>query len=141
MKKVTIIESSSSTKQGDPLGGFFICFGSLSNSPKDHHACPQLCISILNGWYSHRGAYSEITHAFDHFSTQLALVGLRVKVLKCKLWSPLGIFPSIKVFQGCILVTNGFAFWLNQWVFKILPCIFWMKFYFRTWCILMIFLS
>jgi hypothetical protein len=36
----------------------------------------------------------EIILAFDHLSTQLALVGLRVKVSKCKLWSPLGIFSS-----------------------------------------------
>jgi hypothetical protein len=34
------------------------------------------------------GPMNEITCAFDHLSTQLALVGLRVKVLKCKLWNP-----------------------------------------------------
>jgi hypothetical protein len=28
---------------------------------------------------------NEIIHAFDHLLTQLALVGLRVKVSKCKL--------------------------------------------------------
>jgi hypothetical protein len=43
------------------------------------------------------GLVNEITHAFDHLSTQLTLVGLKVKVLKCKLWSPSGIFPNIEI--------------------------------------------
>jgi hypothetical protein len=50
---------------------------------------------------------NEITRAFDHLLTQLTLIGLRVKVSKCKLWSPSGIYPSIKKFQGYILVING----------------------------------
>jgi hypothetical protein len=50
---------------------------------------------------------NEITYAFDHLLTQLALVGLKVKVSKCKLWNPLGISLGIKIFQGYILVTNG----------------------------------
>jgi hypothetical protein len=45
--------------------------------------------------------------SFDHLSTHLALVGLKVKVSKCKLWSPLGISSSIKIPQGYILVTIG----------------------------------
>ncbi len=51
------------------------------------------------------GLMSEIARSFDHLLTQSALVGLRVKVLKCKLWSPLGIFPSIEIPQGYTLVT------------------------------------
>jgi len=31
-----------------------------------------------------------------------------------------------------------YAFCVCQWVFKILPHIFWMRFYLRTWCISMI---
>jgi hypothetical protein len=50
---------------------------------------------------------SEITYAFDHLLTQLVLVGLKVKVLKCKLWSPSRISPSIKIPQGYTLVSNG----------------------------------
>jgi hypothetical protein len=50
---------------------------------------------------------SEMTCIFDHLSTQLALVGLKVKVSKCKLWSPSWIPPSIEIPQGCTLVTNG----------------------------------
>jgi hypothetical protein len=53
------------------------------------------------------GPMNEITHVFDHLLTQLALVGLKVKVLKCKLWSPLGFSPSIKIPHGYILVSNG----------------------------------
>jgi hypothetical protein len=43
------------------------------------------------------GPLSEITHAFDHLLTQLTLVGLKVKVSKCKLWSPSWIFLSIEI--------------------------------------------
>jgi hypothetical protein len=50
---------------------------------------------------------SEITNAFDHLLTQLALVGLRVKMLKCKLWSYSRISLDIKIRQGCTLVTYG----------------------------------
>jgi hypothetical protein len=50
---------------------------------------------------------SGITYVFDYFLTQLTLIGLRVKVSKSKLWSPLGISPSIEIPQGCILVTDG----------------------------------
>ncbi len=49
----------------------------------------------------------EIVFAFDHLLTQLTLVGLKVKVSKCKLWSPSWIFSNIEIFQGYILVTNG----------------------------------
>jgi hypothetical protein len=50
---------------------------------------------------------NKITYTFDHLTTQLTLVGLRVKVLKCKLWSSLGISPSIEILQGYVLVING----------------------------------
>jgi hypothetical protein len=53
------------------------------------------------------GFLNEITHAFDHLSTQLAIVGLRVKMSKCKLWSPLEIYLGIKIPQDYILVING----------------------------------
>jgi len=53
------------------------------------------------------GPMNEIIHAFDHLSTQLALVGLRVMVLKCKLWSQSKISPNINILQGCILVIDG----------------------------------
>jgi len=73
----------------------FICFGPLSNSPRDHHMAPN-CVfpSLTDDIHS----ISEITCAFGHLSTQLALVGLRVKVSKCKLWSPFEIFLGIEIF-------------------------------------------
>jgi hypothetical protein len=40
---------------------------------------------------------NEIICAFDHLSTQLALVGLKVKMSKCKLWSPLRFSPGIEI--------------------------------------------
>ncbi len=53
------------------------------------------------------GPLSVITHTFDHLSTQLTLVGFRVKMSKCKLWNPSWIFLGIKIPQGCTLVING----------------------------------
>jgi hypothetical protein len=50
---------------------------------------------------------NEFSHAFDHLSTQSTLLGLRVKVSKCKLWSSSKIFPDVKILQGCILVIDG----------------------------------
>ncbi len=43
------------------------------------------------------GPMNEIPRAFDHLSTQLAQVGLKVKVSKRKFWNPLGTFPSIEI--------------------------------------------
>jgi len=53
------------------------------------------------------GFMSEIISTFDHLSTQLTLVKLKVKVLKCKFWNPSGIFSSIKIPHGCTLVIDG----------------------------------
>jgi len=50
---------------------------------------------------------SEITHTLNHLSTQLAPIGLRVKMSKCKLWNPSGISLNIKIPQGSILVIDG----------------------------------
>ncbi len=53
------------------------------------------------------GPLNEISHVFYHLLTQLTLVGLMVKVSKCKLWNPLGISLGIKILQGYTLVTYG----------------------------------
>jgi hypothetical protein len=50
---------------------------------------------------------NEITYAFDHLLTQLTIVGLKVKVLKCKFWNPSRISLGIEIPQGYTLVTNG----------------------------------
>ncbi len=85
------------------------------------------------------GPMNEIILAFDHLLIELTLVGLRVKVLKCKLWSPLGIFSSINIPQGCTLVTNGLRILGMLVDFKTLSCIFWMKLHFKMWHISMTF--
>jgi hypothetical protein len=87
------------------------------------------------------GPMNGITHVFDYLSTQLALVGLRVKVSKCKLWSPLGIFLSIKFFQGHTLVTNGLCILSVPMGSQDFAMHFLDEIYFRTWYISMIFLS
>ncbi len=43
------------------------------------------------------GPLNEITRAFHHLSTQLALVGFKAKVSKWKLWNPSRISPSIHI--------------------------------------------
>ncbi len=53
------------------------------------------------------GPLSEITCAFDHILTQLTLVGLKVKVSKCKFWSPSRISQNIEIPQGYTLLING----------------------------------
>ncbi len=53
------------------------------------------------------GLMNEITHAFDHFLTRLALVGLRVKMSKCELFSLLDISSNIEIPRSCTLVTYG----------------------------------
>jgi hypothetical protein len=58
----------------------FICLDPLLSTFEDHCANPQLCLSILNGQYTHCELISEIVYAFDHLSTQLTLVGLKVKM-------------------------------------------------------------
>jgi hypothetical protein len=68
-----------------PLKRFFIYFGPLLNSFKNHHTGPQLHLPFLIDDTHIMGPMSEIIHIFDHLMTQLALVGLRVKVSKCKL--------------------------------------------------------
>jgi hypothetical protein len=53
------------------------------------------------------GPLNEIIPTFDHFFIRLALVGLRVKVLKFKLWNSSKISLGIKILQGCTLIINS----------------------------------
>jgi hypothetical protein len=53
------------------------------------------------------GPLNEIVLAFDHLSTQLALIGLKIKVLKFKLWSSSRISLGITNPQCCILIIDG----------------------------------
>jgi hypothetical protein len=87
------------------------------------------------------GPMNEIVLAFDHLLTQLTLVGLRIKVSKCKLWSPLRISSKIEIPQSYILVTNSLHILGVLMVFQDFVTHFWMRLHFRMWRILMIFFS
>ncbi len=90
-----------------PHKRFFICFGPLSISPKTIVQAPRCIFPSLIGDTHIMGPMSEVTCAFDHLSTQLALIGLKVKVSKYKLWNPLTISLDIEILQGYILVLDG----------------------------------
>ncbi len=113
---------------GWPLRRFFIYFGPLSNFPRYHRAGPQLCLSIPSKQYPHHGAYEWnylcIWLPFDQINPNW----LKVKLSKCKLWSPLGICPSTKIPKSYTWVTYGLH-------------IFGMNFYLKMWHISMISLS
>jgi len=110
MEGVTIIESSLCTRQGDPLRGlsfflahYWIFLNTIMRVP--NYIFP----SLMNNTHI-MGPMNQLICAFDHFLTQLTFVGFKVKMLKCKLWSPSRISPSIKILQGCNLVTK----WLTH---------------------------
>jgi len=80
------------------------------------------------------GLLSEIILTFDHLSTQLTLVGLRIKVLKCKVWNPSNISSSKEIPQSYTLVTNGLRILglTPKMGFQDFVTHFWMKFYLKT---------
>jgi hypothetical protein len=104
---VTTIESSSGTKQGDPIGGLLFVLAHYQALLKTIAQAPTCILPFLIGDTHIMGPMSEVIRAFDHLSTQLALIGLKVKVSKYKLWNPLRIFPSIEIPQGYTLVLDG----------------------------------
>jgi hypothetical protein len=84
-------------RQGDPLEDILFVFAHYWTLLKTIvWALNYVFPSLVDDTYI-VGPMSEITCAFDHLLTQLALVGLKVKVSKCKFWSPLGISLSIKI--------------------------------------------
>ncbi len=89
---VTIIKSFLGTRQGDPLRGHLFILAHHQALLKTIMQAPN-CIfpSLVNDTHI-MGPMNEITHAYEHLSTQLTLVGLKVKVSKCKLWHPSWIF-------------------------------------------------
>jgi hypothetical protein len=85
---VTIIESSFGTKQGDPLGGPLFDLAHYWTFLKTiARAFNYIFPSLVDNTHI-VGPMSEISRGFDHLSTQLTLVGFKVKVSKCKLWNP-----------------------------------------------------
>jgi hypothetical protein len=97
VKGVTIIESFSSMRQDDPLGGLLFVLTRYRAFVKTI-VWALMCVfpSLANDTHI-VGPMNEITRAFDNLLTQIALVGFKVKVSKCKFWSPLRIFLSIKI--------------------------------------------
>jgi hypothetical protein len=53
------------------------------------------------------GPINKVVPTFDHLLTLLALVGLKVKVSKYKLWSSSKISSGVEIPQGYTLVING----------------------------------
>jgi hypothetical protein len=90
-----------------PLKRWFICLVQYQALLNTIMWAPSYVFPSLKDDTHIMGPLSEITCAFYHLSTQLALVGLKVKVSKCKLWNPLGIFPNIEIPHGYILVIYG----------------------------------
>jgi len=82
---VTIIESSSSMRHGDPLRGLLFVLAHYRNLLKTIAWAPNYIFPSQVDDTHIMGLLNEITPAFDHLSTQLALVGLKVKISKCKL--------------------------------------------------------
>jgi hypothetical protein len=138
VKGVTIIGSSSSTRQGNPLGGLSFVLAYYWTLLKTIMWAPNYIFPSLTNDTHIVGLMSEITHTLNHLSTQLALVGLRVKISKCKLWNPSGISLNMKIPQGSILVTDGLCILYVPMGSQNFTTHFWMRFYLRTWCISMI---
>jgi hypothetical protein len=93
-------------KHGDPLNGllfvlahYWTFLGTITWTPN------YVFLSYLNDTHI-VGFMNEVILSFDHLSTQLALVRLRVKVSKCILWNPSRIFLGVEIPQGCILVID-----------------------------------
>ncbi len=107
VERVTIIESPLGRRQCDPLGSHLFVLAHYQTFLETITHAPSYVFPSLMDDIHIVGPMNEITCAFDHLLIQLTLVGLKVKVLNYKLWSPLGIFPSIEILQGCILVING----------------------------------
>jgi hypothetical protein len=95
---ITIIESSLGIRKGDPLRGLLFILA--------HY---QVFLETIMWVFSYvfpslvddthiMGPMSEITHAFNHLLTQLALIGFKVKMLNYKLWSAFEIFLGIEIF-------------------------------------------
>jgi hypothetical protein len=108
---VTIIESSLSTRHGDPLGDplggpLFALTHYLTFLKTITRAPNYIFPSLVDHTHIVRPV-NEIIHVFDHLLTQLTLVGLRFKASKFKLWNPSRISPCIEIPQGSTLVTNG----------------------------------
>ncbi len=107
MEGVSIIESSLGTRHGDSLKNLLFILAHYQTLLKTIAWAPSYFFSSLTNDIHIMGPMNEIIRAFDHLSTQLALIGLTIKMAKCKLWNPSWNYPCIKILLGYTLVTNG----------------------------------
>ncbi len=128
-------------KQGDPLGGLLFALAHYQILLKTIAWAPNCVFPSLTNDIHIVGPMSEIICAFDHLSTQLTLIGLRVKNVKVQVWSPLGIFPSIEILQGCTLIIDGLCILSVPMRFQDFAIHFLDEAYLRTWHISTISLS
>jgi hypothetical protein len=91
---VTIIESFSSMKEGDPLGGPLFILPHYQALLKTIMWAPSFIFPSLIDNIHIMGPMNEIIHIFYHLLTQLTLVGFRVKVLSLQ---SIRISLSIKI--------------------------------------------
>jgi hypothetical protein len=82
---------------GWPLGGLLFILAHYWTFLKTITQALNYVLPSLVGDIHIMGHMNEIVSTFDHLLTQLALIGLKVKVSKCKLWRPIGILLGIKV--------------------------------------------
>jgi hypothetical protein len=84
-------------QKNDPLGGFLFVLAHYRALLKTITQAPSCVFPSLANDTHMMGPMSKIIPHFDHLSTQLALIKLKVKTLKCKLWNPSGISSSIEI--------------------------------------------
>jgi len=77
---VTIIESSSGIRHGDPLGDLLFALAHYQILLETIAWTPSCVFPSLTNDTHIVGPMHEITHTFDHLSTQLTLIGLQVKM-------------------------------------------------------------
>ncbi len=87
-------------KQGDPLGSPLFALAHYWTLLKTIAWTPIYVFPSLVDDTHIVCLLNEIISTFDHLWTQLALIGLNVKVSKCKFWSPSGIYSCIEILQG-----------------------------------------
>jgi hypothetical protein len=79
-------------QKNDSLGGFLFVLTHYQAFLKTIAQIPSCVFPFLANDTHIVSSMNKIILTFDHLSTQLTLVGLKVKALKCKLWNPSRIF-------------------------------------------------
>jgi hypothetical protein len=92
-------------KQGEPLGGLLFALAHYQALLKTTVQAPNCVFPSLVGDTHIVGPMSEVVPSFDHLFTQLALVGFRVKMSKCKFWR-FRVSLDIKIPHGYTLVID-----------------------------------